>query len=552
MKKRHIALRNLAVLTLLVSCFIACDKDFADIDSDIINNDNTSHFGVNSRDFDVIAYTKVLEPVQTNNLPINLLGVYSDPNYGNTTASIVSQISSTTINPDFGENVVLDSVILTIPYFARAVNVTDEGNVEYELDSIFGDDPIKLSLYESNYFLRDINPDDGEDINESQLYYANMSTGLDDISSMLLEGVEIPVLDFVNDDIDLDNFVPSNKQVILTDGEPEPQVTARLAPTLRLSLNVGYWFNKIIQMSGEPELSNLNNFRNYFRGIYLKAESIGASGNMTLLNLASNNANITLYYTKDNPLSEGDTTPSTYVLNFTGNRVNFISNDFTIPSGNENTGDTNLRLKGGQGSVAEIKLFNGDDIDDDNATDNAFETFKNEFVETDEDGNFVRNKKLVNEANLVIYVNQDLVDGNEPERLYLYDIENELPLTDYFLDAANSTFPLSSRINHLGRLQRQGDDSNGDGIKYKIKITEHINNLLLRDSTNTKLGLAVSGNVNLESNFPQYDVLTTGTAEEAIPVSSIVSPRGTILYGNMINDEEKKLYLEIIFTEPDN
>lgn len=550
MKRRHIALKNLAALILLVSSFIACDKDFANIDSDIINNDNASHFGVNSRDFDVIAYTKTLDPVQTNNLPLNLLGVYNDPNYGTTTASIVSQMSSSTINPDFGENVVLDSVILSIPYFATATNITEEGDIEYELDSVFGSAPIKLSLFENNYFLRDINPGGEEDINDPQLYYSNMSTGLDNISPSILEGEEIPVLDVVNDNIDLDNFVPSNQQIKLTN--EDDQLTARLAPTLRLKLGIGYWFNKIIAMSGQPELSNLNNFRNYFRGIYIKAEPIDGSGNMTLLNLASSSSNITLYYTKDNELSEGDTTSLTYVLNFTGNTVNFISNDFTIPSGDESSGDPNLFLKGGQGSVAEIKLFNGDDIDDDDTTDNVFETFKNEFVETDEDGKFVSNKKLINEANLVVYVNQNMVNGNEPERIFLYDMKNRIPLTDYFLDAANTNSPLFSRTNHLGRLEREGDDVDGNGIKYKIKITEHINNLLLRDSTNVKLGLAVSGNINLESNQPQFDVLTSGNTEESVPVSSIVSPRGTILYGNLTGDEEKKLYLEIIFTEPDN
>lgn len=551
MKKRHIALRNMAALTLLVSCFIACDKDFAEIDSDIINTDNASHFGVTSRDFDVIAYTKTLEPVQTNDLPIYMLGVYNDPTYGNTTASIVSQISSTTLDPDFGNDVVLDSVVLNIPYFSTPINVTDDGNYEYQLDSIFGDAPIKLSLFESNYFLRDINPESDEDINSQQLYYSNMSTGIDNINSTVLEGQEISVDPVSNDNpIDFNNFIPSSDLTILTDADGT--VTGTFAPTLRINLNVSYWYNKIILMSGQPELSNLNNFRNYFRGLYLKAESIGASGNMTLLNLASESANITLYYTSTDPNNADETISSTYILNFTGNRVNFMSNDFMIPSGNENTGDANLYVKGGQGSIAEIKLFNGEDIDEDDTFENVFETFKNEFVETDEDGNFVRSKKLVNEANLVVYVNQNLVNGEEPERLFLYDVNNQSPLPDYYFDAANTTYPVFSRVNHLGRLQRQGDNTNGDGIKYKIRITEHINNLLLRDSTNVKLGLAVSGNVNLENNFLQYDVLTTDNTEESVPLSSIVSPRGTILYGNMVGDEEKKLYLEIIFTEPDN
>ena len=60
----------------------------------------------------------------------------------------------------------------------------------------------------------------------------------------------------------------------------------------------------------------------------------------------------------------------------------------------------------------------------------------------------------------------------------------------------NDTQPSLSENNHLGPLQRDDDEPDGKGIKYKLRITEHINNLFIRDSTNVKLGLAGSSNVN--------------------------------------------------------
>ena len=81
---------------------------------------------------------------------------------------------------------------------------------------------------------------------------------------------------------------------------------------------------------------------------------------------------------------------------------------------------------------------------------------------------------------------------DEPNRIYLYDIENKTPLVDYFLDGQNTSLPSFSVINHLGPLQRVDDESDGNGIKYSLKITEHIANLLIKDSTNVELGLAVS------------------------------------------------------------
>ena len=129
---------------------------------------------------------KALPPVQTSALPINLLGVYNDPIYGQTVGNIVTQLRSNILDPDFGSNVVLDSVVLNIPYFSTPIEIDDEGETIYELDSVFGDSEMKLSIYESNYFLRDFDPN--SDINDSQLYYSNQTTGTSPISDAQLEG----------------------------------------------------------------------------------------------------------------------------------------------------------------------------------------------------------------------------------------------------------------------------------------------------------------------------------------------------------------------------
>ena len=139
-----------------------------------------------------------------------------------------------------------------------------------------------------------------------------------------------------------------------------------------------------------------------------------------------------------------------------------------------------------------------------------------------------------------------LINNSGQFSCFKYDMNNNIPLADYFFDAENTFQPEFSRISHLGPLERENDEANGAGIRYKIKITEHLNNILLRDSTNVKLGLAVSGNINLESNTLQKDLLSENDNDK-VPSSSIVSPRGTVLYGNNTLDEDKKLYLEVFF-----
>jgi hypothetical protein len=551
MEKIIISLRNIALFTVLLSSLIACDKDFSNIDSDIINNDNASHFKTYSEKYDVIAFTKKLDPVQTNQLPLNALGLYSDPgeNYGRSSASFVSQIRGNLTDPDFGTNAVIDSVVLTIPYFSTSTGTSTEGVTEYDLDSIFGNGTVKLSIYESNYFLRDFDPT-ASDINAAQNYYANRSTGSNDINESQLEGELL----YQNS-----NFKANPTEIILVDVDEENDEveTTRIAPSLRIKFDDDiqqFWQEKIIDMAGQTELSNLNNFNDYFRGIYFKAEpnALNTPGQMLLLDMASNAANIIIYYTRDPFTEDAERTQTTYTFNFTGNRVNFLSNDFDLPNGNEDTGDENLFLKGGQGSVAELKLFGGEDIDSDNTTDNTFEQFKKEFADINEaDGSFVSSKKLINEANLVFYVNQTEVNGDEPNRIFLYDMNNNIPLADFFFDTENTFQPEFSRISHLGPLERENGEATGEGIRYKIRITEHLNNIILRDSTNVKLGVAVSGNINVEGNSIQYDLLSQNDADK-VPVSSILSPRGTVLYGNNTLDEDKKLYLEVFFTEPNN
>ena len=536
MKNKTSALKNLFILVILTTAFIACDKDFISLDSDISGENN---FGVSDNKYEVIAYNKKLGPIQTNGLPANLLGVYKDFIYGNSTASLVTQLSpvAASIDPKFPEGIRLDSVVATIPYFSTSTGI--EGEVTtYKLDSIFGEGAINLKFYENTHFLRNFDPGSGFD--KPQKYYSDRSISTSSqIPLASLKGVVLKAID---------NFKPSNKEIKIKTGD---EVT-RLAPSLRFKMDTTFWKNKIILKGGGTELSNQNNFQNYFRGIYMEAEAIDNDGSMMLLNFASPNADITIHYSSP-PLKETDSirVNGSYKLSFANNKINFLDNNFTlpIPDGNPTTGDEKIYLKGGQGSMGVINLFGGTDIDTNEGALNPFEAFKNDFVETDAAGKFVRQKRLINEASLVFYVDQELTQGQEPDRIYLYNAKSKMPLIDYIIDAQNK----NNIINHLGKLQRVSDDKNSQGVKYKIKITEHIKNLLLKDSSNVSLGLAVSTNVDIEGSSLQNAILSPdGTSVKTLPVSAILSPKGTVLYGNKVNDENKKLYLEIFYTEPNN
>ncbi|WP_299102467.1 DUF4270 domain-containing protein [uncultured Winogradskyella sp.] len=565
MKRNKFALQ-LLVFGLIVFSFIACDNDFAAIESDVVNSDNATNFTIEDFTSNIITYTKPLGPVQTNDFGTGLstLGIYDDV-YGRTTASFVTQLSPETFDPDFGNETIIDSVVVTIPFFSTASSFDDDGNVVYDVDSIIpnGDTykDLKLRIYENEYFIRDFDPEG--DFNESQAYFSNKTASNTETITTLM-GEELEFTD--NEDpegsvvgntikINSDPFILTDVNDVDDDGIETILETQN--PGIRIKLDHAFWQNKIIDKEGDAVLSSQNNFEDYFRGLYFVAEpNEDNDGDFFILNTNNANANITIYYSNTTTSTDGvdSTNSDTYVLNFGPNKINFFDNDFTQPiaEGNSETGDSEIYLKGGEGAVAGIKLFQG--FYDEGAGITNFDKFRSDFVNLDENNEFESSKRLVNEANLIFYlVDQNNEQNNEPNRLYLYDIDNKSPLVDYYLDGINNTLPSFSIVNHLGPLERvDNDDPNSEGVKYKFRITEHINNLLLRDSTNVELGLAVSLNVNIEEAITQREVQTPTNLDFNIPASSTVSPRGLILHGNATSDADKRVYLEIYYTEPNN
>ena len=563
MKKIFKALKFSSISLLVMAFLIACDKDFSTIESDVLGKDN-ANFNTDNLNLQILAYNKKLDSLQINGLSSNLFGVFNDPVYGQTTASIITQLTPNVSNPDFGDNSVIDSVILKVPYFSKtsADSPDDDGNEVFTIkDSLYGNSPIKLTIYRNNYFLRDFNPN--SELNQTQLYYSKADGSINNTDNFAITDDEIINFDDHKGEVIYDYFIdkqeqyfPSSETIVLKTTENDEDVFDRQTPALRVYLDKDYWKTVIFDKEGDPVLSNANNFKDYFRGLYFKAEAISASGNMTFFNLST--ANITIYYSKDSTI-EGDRLQDTYTLNLTGNRLNTFINDYnvTLTNGDKTLGDEKLYLKGAEGSMAVVDLFSGM-VDCDGTLETAIECFKKTYRALDDNGDYLPQvngnfplKKLINEAHLVIYEDETMPSGGNADyhkydRIYAYDIKNNIPTIDYSFDPIeDSSDPVKSKLIHLG--ERITDDK---GIsKYKIRLTEHLNNILLKDSTNTKLGLILSNNVNLTNNFK---ILESEDEVTETPSSTLLTPRGTILYGTNVNapNEDKKMKLEIFFTEP--
>ena len=538
------------VLCLTLIFAQSCETDFTSLDSDVINSNNAINFETNSIEYPIVTHSKIVDPVQSNNLPSFLLGYNNHAIYGESTSSFVGQMVPDQYSPDFGDNVVLDSVILTIPYFSRGIETSDEDDITYELDSVYGGSPIKLSIYRNNFFLRSFDPY-GE-FDDSQKYYSNGSlSDLESISQGQLEGELL---------FEINDFVASANQINLTelDTLDVPFVSQKIAPALRFRLdtpNDNYWQNLIFENEDDPVLLSENNFKEFFRGLYIKVEGINSEGSMMLLNLASTNTNLTIHYTSDTPITdETDTSnedditsyQNDYVINFSGVLLNIFDNNFSVDVSNsdEVNGDENIYLKGGEGYIGVIDLFNGTVENEMGDQVDAFDHFKSFFYDDISDSSL----KLINEAYIEFYVNQDLNLENEPDRIFVYNYEQNMSLIDYFIDQSVSSTTINAKINHLQPLQRVDDDPEGQGIKYKIRITEHLNNIILQDSTNARLGLGIINDIAATSFFS----ILNDDDDLQLASGTILSHKGTVLHGNQSQQEDKRPKIKIYYTEPED
>ena len=608
---------------LLVVALVSCEQDLTTIGSGVIGGEP---FITGKETYDVFAFNKKVEAVQTNKLPIYQLGTFEDPVYGAIEARITSQMVLPGGNIQFGtfsqknedlgpddanpsriqENERVREVILYIPYLTKPIALQDRDldgvddafdadpsdpnsdsdndgltdnqekaggtdplnedtdgdgvkddvdddnmNVSVarriDIDSIYGnrETPFKLKVQRSTFFLRDLDPN--SNFQEAQEYYSNQRFSPDFVSnSLLADGAE-------SNEVLIDDFeieIPRQDDPETTDVD-ESELFNKVNPGIRVELDSAFFENNILKKEGGLELLSQANFNEFFRGMHLSIIPELGDNHYLLLDLRRATISVTYEYdsvdTNGTPSDREDdevvTKESTFIMNLlrgdntgnvTGNAVNtFIKDD--LPAEIENSLDapenaSRIYLRGAGSTFAELNLFDR----------------VNGRVAINE---MKANKWVINEASLVFYVDQATLEAAggsiEPPRLYLYNAETNTPLFDARLDQLDQTNSLASFPLYDGVLEK---DSNDKGVKYSVSITSHINNLIVRDSTNATLGLTITPDIR---STGAVNAMLANNVEKDLPVISTISPLGTVLFGSedVSGNEGLKLKLEIAYTE---
>ena len=595
---------------LIISIILfSCNKDYNTVGLNLIDN---NPFRTSLEEVPVFVKMRKIPPYVSNSLTTFQLGEFEDNIYGTSMVSFLGQLNfedpslafgnisqSKEDNPDtdnisqIPEEETVKNVFLDIPFFTNVddddndgvinlydvdstdpysdsdgdgVSDADESNAGqnpldpdtdgdgipdgedtesvnpnaggtlYELDSLLGNSnaSFKLKVSELDYFLRPYDPE--VNFEQFQKYYSNNSLASDFSGTTLYE-----------DEISIN----SKELVFYNEDDPETEdvdesetVKERLTPRIRVELDKDFFQTRILDKEGSDDISNLDNFKLYFKGIVLETFDFSEP---LLMILNFNEAEIKVEYeykeynkqgtTDDTSDDTVDTVDGDFRFLFNGIKLNSFKNDAFPGYVYSSVLDTlknpkQVFLKGGEGVMAEIELFKNDDGVD--------------LLEE------IRSKEwLINEANLSIYIDKEMLSSSggiiEPSRLYLYDIKNKAPVIDYFVDNSAGPKPYQNKVVHGGLIQL---DEDKNGLMYKIRMSEHIKNIVRKDSTNTKLGLVVSSDINNTINIEVEDSdFMTFT-----PNSSAINPLGTVLIGPSpsAEDYDKRMRLNIFYTEVNN
>lgn len=619
-KKRMLPL--ILGLVLVIGFLNSCEEDLTTIGAGVVG---AEAFTSGREIFDVFVYNKDLQAVRANRLEVYQLGRYNHPVFGNTEASINSQLQLSAVNPTFGafsqstedvadtdasvstiaENETIKEVFLYIPFFSNAPadtdldGVSDELDAEpsnpdndsdgdgvanrlevtigtnpndmssvdanldgfndtdstavvannfaqtFELDSIYGaiEQPFRLKVERSTFFLRDFDPN--SNFQQSQPYFSSQQFSPEFVSEVLYDSE-------VSGDLMIDNeqILLAQEDNTATAEVDESLTFLRLNPGIRVPLDAQFFQENILDKEGAPELFTDANFKAFLRGINISLASDAPEGLMVLLDITQARIDLTYTYNAYNTngttdvitddsidVLEGDYSIGLITGFNNGNAINTFVNEAYPQAINEslNTGENTDRiyLKGGSGIFAEIDLFepgNGTSIIDQIQAENW----------------------IINEANLVFYIDReqlDMVGGViEPPRLYLYDTETNSPLYNPFTERSDAQTLFGAFLNYDGIIEKSGET----GLRYTVRITEYINNLVARDAANATLGLALTTDI---FNTSGTDAILTNGEEAFVPLTSVYTPLGTVLFGSNLPSSDpnfdKRLRLEIFYTQVD-
>ncbi|HFS66788.1 MAG TPA: DUF4270 family protein, partial [Flavobacteriia bacterium] len=320
-----------------------------------------------------------------------------------------------------------------------------------------------------------------------------------------------------------------------------------VAPSMKLPLDTSFFETNFVNNTNSDVFSSFDKFSLFFKGLYL--ESTGADG--AYLPLDFTQGNITIYYTNDVLTDETTVdlngngtitdlqvpvkTKQSMVFPLKGVRANVYKRDYNTATSNiqsllnnPNTtqGEQQLFIQGNAGSMAVLDAFSNMDL------------------------TAIRNNNwLVNEANIVLNVNQDLSSSDVPDRLFLCKLD-ESPQNGIYKNTQILDILTEGEQIVDGNLQTEtegsGDAATTKPVKYRFRITDYMSEVLKKVNPKSPGKFAIKV-------FQSSDLPNPATPNDTIVSNFSWNQKAVGLFGNNYQpsdvDYDKRVKLEIFYSK---
>ncbi len=257
-------------LILGLTVLIACDKEENELGDNLIHNPELNHFTSDSTA--IITTYNIIDSVFTLNPDFPIIGSSNDVQFGKTNASLFSELHLAQNDISFGDNPVLDSIVLNLKY-----------------KNYFGDTTLNQHF---------------------QIY--RLTEQLDTVKKYSNQN-------YATGEMLGDVFFTPAVQNITINGEDES--ISFLSQSLRLNDAFG---TEILSKSGGVELSDNVNFTTYFNGLHIVPQNDFGLDQGTFFTIDYEASNIKLYYNND---VESDSL--NFVFNTSTKSLNHYEHDYS-------------------------------------------------------------------------------------------------------------------------------------------------------------------------------------------------------------------------------
>lgn len=541
-------MRNFFRGSIFVSAFIivlatvvSCEEDLTEINTGVLVNNKFStdeivlDLQIKPINLDAIDADRTGRAVKTlgeSNVNYSL-GVYKTENSKKIAAGFATELSLSSsvlkTGTDADTVFTFDKAVLRIPYRIRI----DETSMDTIIDGLVGntEEEIRIKVYQNPTFLHRLNP---TNLEQPNTYLSNFDYKEENLltnengfafSSKNIADDLSYVFDRIDRSNSLGNMIKDTLKLKVNDTIDVPFLTIPLDP---LKIQNLFW-----DQFNASQFKSPDEFRNYFRGLIVKAE--GESGALLPLDLAGSSLDILYSKTIENTDTH---LKEMYSFPFSSNVQNNIYDveGETLPNFPEN-----FLVQGLAGASAEVTVL-GVNL----STLSEGSSFL-VYEDRDVDGNGYLGLKelaslkdlenndfglLANEASITFNVNESLSDVDAlPSKLYIY--------TDNVNDEGESSPKhISDSFEESSSFDGELKATNGTR-SYSFTITDYISDLL--DGSSDDFSPLI-----LKVFNPTDNPLEVGRLNSV--ASYNWNPNFVVLHDGDLENGDKKAQLKITFT----